>query len=234
MKLAIMQPYAFPYIGYYQLLKLVDLFVIHDDVQWIKGGWINRNRILVEGAPKYFTLPVAKSTSYAKINERSFPADKKVQLSKVYRQIENNYRQAPCFEECSKLLRECFEIPTTNIATFITETIIKTARYLSIETPIIRSSELKISDNLKGQERVIEINKKLDSSHYINPEGGVSLYQKERFEIESIKLSFLKAKPTDYQQRKSSEFQPFLSIIDVLMNNTPNQITPMLQNYVLF
>src|SRR5882724_10468265 len=95
MKLGIMQPYIFPYIGYFQLIAAVDHFVIHDDVQWIKSGWINRNRILANNQPGYITLPVRSGSSFLNINEREYVPEIENHKKRILRQIEGAYRKAP-------------------------------------------------------------------------------------------------------------------------------------------
>ena len=108
MKLGIMQPYIFPYIGYFQLIKLVDKFVIHDDVQWIKGGWINRNRILINGEAQYFTIPIRKGSNYLNINQREISPNFNAHKKKILRQIESAYKKAPYFEEVFSLTKRVF------------------------------------------------------------------------------------------------------------------------------
>lgn len=232
MRLAIMQPYFFPYIGYFQLMAAVDHFIIHDDVQWIKGGWINKNRFLLNGEPRAFSLPVKKDSSSLNINERFLSDDHMAQKEKLLRQLEGAYRKAPHFEETIELLRNCLSSDTHNISKFVTEILQKTCTHLGIDTPITLSSDLEKDNDLRAQDRVIEINKVMGADHYINPEGGTELYDKDTFATENIKLNFIKSRNIPYAQF-GGEYVPFLSIIDVMMFNSKEKIAAMLGEFDL-
>jgi hypothetical protein len=231
-KVGIMQPYFFPYIGYFQLVSLVDTFVVHDDVQYIKGGWINRNRILVNGEPRYATLPVRKDSSSLAINERvfadSFESDKK----KLLRQLETAYRKAPCFEAAYPVLAQCLASEETNVAAFVVQTLEACCRYMGIETPFVLASGMVRFDNLKGQGRVLEINEFLGATHYINTIGGAELYDRDQFLRCGLKLSFLRPRPIAYPQFEGDSV-PDLSIVDVMMFNNVDEIASLLQEYDL-
>jgi hypothetical protein len=232
-KIAIMQPYLFPYIGYFQLIHDVDLFVIHDDVQYIKGGWINRNRILVNGGEEYlFTFSLQKSSSSAKINERFFSKEIKNEKLKFLRMIEHSYKRAPFFYNIKPIIQDIMDYEQRNISDFISYSLKVICEYLEIKTPFIYSSCIDKNDNLKGEARVIDINKSLHSTCYINPIGGVELYSKSRFKQEGIDLYFLKPKLIHYKQF-NSDFVPWLSIIDVLMFNSKDTIRTFLDEYEL-
>ena len=232
MKLGIMQPYLFPYIGYFQLIAMVDTFVIHDDVQYIKAGWINRNRILVNDRPRYVTLPVRKGPTSLAINERvfadAFESDKK----KMLRQIEDAYRKAPCFDTVFPLLEDSLAGAERNVSAFVVGTLQACCRYLKIETPFVLSSETVRFDDLKGQDRVLEINAFLGATHYINTIGGKELYDRDQFMRRGLKLSFLRLRPIRYRQF-AGEYVANLSIIDVMMFNRVEKIASLLQEYDL-
>lgn len=232
MKVGIMQPYLFPYIGYFQLIAMVDTFVIHEDVQYIKGGWINRNRILVNGQPRYVTLPVQKGPTSLAIYERvfadSFESDKK----KMLRRIEDTYRKAPCFETVFPLLAECLANTERNVSAFVVGALQACCRYLKIETPFVLSSDTVRFDDLKGQDRVLEINAFLGATHYINTIGGRELYDRDQFMRRGLKLSFLRLRPIRYRQF-GGEYVANLSIIDVMMFNSTERIASLLQEYDL-
>jgi hypothetical protein len=181
MKLAIMQPYLFPYIGYFQLIRAVDRFVVHDDVQWIKGGWINRNRILVHGAPQYVALPVKKDSSLALINQRVLAPNAEGEKDGILRKVEAAYRKAPYFDRAFPLVADCLASGEGNVSAFLVGALRKCCRYLGIDTPFAISSELDKNDRVKGQVRVIEIARTVGASHYVNPIGGVELYNKAEF-----------------------------------------------------
>lgn len=233
MKVGIMQPYLFPYIGYFQLINAVDKFVILDDVQYIKRGWINRNRILVSDKDYMFTFSLEKRSSSLDINKRYFSKEFFNEKDELFKTLKWNYGNLDNFNEIILLLDEClkFDIESQNIARNIARSLTLINNYLDITTPLLFSSELEKNEELKGEEKIIEINKQLGSSHYINPIGGIDLYSKRNFDNQNIKLSFLKSKSIEYKQKKN--FIPWLSIIDVLMFNTKDQIKEFITEFEL-
>jgi len=231
-KLAIMQPYLFPYLGYFQLINSVDLFVVYDDVQYIKGGWINRNRILLEDRDYLFTFPVKKGSLDDRIYERYFSDDFPIFAKRFKRTLEVAYRDAPNYLDAMSLITKVLDSDDLNIARFISRGLRIICDYLSIEAKFILSSEIEKDPALKGQDRVIEINRLLGSTHYINPIGGMELYCKEVFRKAGIELSFLKMRPLIYKQY-GDEFVPNLSIIDVMMFNSREKIKELLGEYDL-
>ena len=232
LKLGIMQPYWFPYIGYFQLVKLVDQFVILDDAQWIASGWINRNRYLVQGKPRYFTLPVRRGSYLTKINEKVFAPDVARHKEHILRQIKYNYAKAPFFNQVLPLVTACLSNDESNVAAFVLNSLQRCCQFLNITTPFIRSSEIDSGSDLKGQDRVLSIVKRLGSDHYINSIGGTELYGRARFEELGVRLSFLRAEKMSYPQF-ANEFVPDLSIIDVMMFNSPNEIKTLLDTFEL-
>lgn len=232
MKIGIMQPYIFPYIGYFQLISAVDQFVIHDDVQWIKGGWINRNRILVSGTPHFITLPMQKDSTLISINARAFPENIETHKKKVMRQIEGAYKKAPQYDSVMPLVVRCFECQSRNVSAFIINALQECCNFMGINTPFVLSSDLKKESNLKGQSKVLRICHLLYASHYINPIGGTELYSKDTFEMENIKLNFLSSLNVRYKQF-NNEFVPNLSIIDMLMFCPVEEIHAFLKEYEL-
>lgn len=233
MRLAIMQPYLFPYLGYFQLINSVDIFVVHDDVQHIKGGWINRNKILLNGDEYLFSLPVKKDSSLLNINKRYYADDNGKESYKILRIIQNAYQKAPFFNAVYCLIKEVFSFDDLNISNFNGNQLILICKYLRIETPIVFSSDLKKNNGLKAERRVLNINKVLKSDHYINPIGGIELYNKDLFAENGVKLSFLNPLPRPYCQFKNN-FISGLSIIDVMMFNSIPEIVDMLNDYELF
>ena len=233
MKLGLMQPYLFPYIGYFQLIANCDLFVIYDDVQYIKGGWINRNRILLNATPHYITLPLRNDSFRLNINQRFFAPGFEKHKKHLLEKVQNGYRKAPFFASAYKLVRECLQSTDENVASFTTQTIKRSCQYLDITTPFAISSEIPKDPNLLAEDRVLSINKVLKSDVYINPVGGVELYQREHFARQGITLQFIRTKNFQYSQF-AAPFIPFLSIIDVMMFNSKEQIRKFLTAYELF
>jgi len=233
MIVGVMQPYLFPYIGYWQLLNGVDTFVLFDDVNYINRGWINRNRILVDGQPKYFNVQMRGASQNQLINEVALTNDVQA-AEKQVRTIELAYRKAPQFDACFPMIAECMRYQGENLSDFVCHSIRETAKYLGIETKLFLSSEIEKENSLRGQDKILDICKRLHADAYWNPIGGTELYDKERFAEQGIDLHFLKANgDIRYQQFKPDQFEPFLSIIDVMMFNTVNQIRDMLQEYTL-
>ena len=232
MKVAVMQPYLFPYIGYFQLIGAVDTFVVHDDVQYIKGGWINRNRLLVHGEPRYFTLPVRRASSALCINQRVFASSFERDKQKVLRRIEEAYHRASYFDAVFPLLARCLACTERHVSSFTVNALQATCRYLNIDTPFLLSSQVDKRPDLRAQERVLEINEILGATHYINSIGGAGLYDRDRFTRQGLKLSFLRARPTAYRQFQGAHVSS-LSIIDVMMFNSVDEITGLLREYDL-
>jgi hypothetical protein len=234
MKLAIMQPYFAPYIGYFQLMKSVETFVIYDNVQYTKKGWINRNRYLLNGTDEVFTIPIKKDSDFLNIRDRKLSSDFKEINLKILRKIESAYRKAPYYNEAITTIRKCFNYDQhSNLFEFILNSIYVFKDYLNIDVKILVSSELDNENStLRGQQKVIHICKILNASNYINPMGGKELYNKEEFKENGITLNFLKSKEINYGQFKN-EFVPWLSIIDIMMFNSPDQINDLLDHFVL-
>lgn len=223
-----MQPYLFPYIGYFQTINAVDKYVLYDDVNFIKQGWINRNRILLGGKDYIFNLTLSGASSFKLINEIGIIDNK----AKILKTIQQAYKKAPYYSETSILLENILEFESDNLAVFINNSIRKICEFLNINTELIISSELDKDSTLKAQDKVIHICKNLGADQYINAFGGQELYNKEDFAKEDIKLSFIKTEPIIYEQFKN-EFVPWLSIIDVMMFNSVDDISIMLNKYEL-
>jgi len=231
MKLAIMQPYIFPYIGYFQLIKAVDKFVIYDDVNFINRGWINRNRILVNGKDSLFTIPLKEASQNKLINEIEVNWDD-AWKSKWLKTLEQSYKKAPFFQQVKPIIEQTLGQEKAIFSEIIVENLKLINAYLGITTEIIPSSAIYQNIELKAQNRILDICLQEKANHYINPIGGIELYQKEVFEEKGIQLNFIKSKPVQYPQLKN-EFVPWLSILDVLMFNSVEQIQTFLDSYEL-
>ena len=231
MKVGIIQPYFLPYIGYWQLLNAVDKYVIYDDVNFIKGGWINRNRMLVNGEPKLFNIQMQGASPNKLINEIEV-SNNTVWKKKLLKTIENSYRKAPFYTDVFPIIEEIINYDECNLAKYLANSIKKVCNYLNIETELIVSSTLYKDNSLKAQEKVIEICKELKATEYYNAIGGQELYSYEDFKDVDIKLSFLKSNEIKYKQLKD-EFVANLSILDVLMFNSINDVRNFLNQYEL-
>lgn len=231
MKVAIMQPYFIPYIGYWQLMNLVDKYVVYDDVNFINRGWINRNRILVNGNESYFNIPLIGASQNKLINQISVNNNESL-IKKNLRTLEYAYKKAPYFKSIFPLAEKILCCQEQNLADYIMNSFHVLCEYLNIHTELFLSSSLEKNCNLKGEEKILSINKLLGATEYYNAIGGQSLYSKEIFKKEGIQLSFLKTEEIIYKQF-DNEFCPCLSIIDVMMFNSQEQILEFLQKYTL-
>jgi hypothetical protein len=231
-KIAIMQPYFFPYIGYFQLINAVDEFVIYDNIEYTKKGWINRNRILVNGKDDYITLPIKKDSDYLHIKDRFLSDTWLIERNKMINRITESYRRAPFFGETFKLIESCIMIEEKNLYNFIYHSVQALINYLGINTKITVSSSLSINHNLKAEDKVLAICKEQQADVYINPIGGVGLYEKEIFHSHNLELNFQRSNTINYKQF-NNEFVPFLSIVDVLMFNSTLKIKEYLEDFEL-
>ncbi len=232
MKLGIMQPYFMPYIGYWQRIKAVDQYVIYDDVNYIKNGWMNHNRIIVNKQEQLFTIPLVGASPNKLINEVGLdPTDKK--RINMIKTLEMAYKKAPHFDEGMSVLRPILMSQETNFAKFLTFQIRTICDYLDIKTKIIVSSDLNKDNSLKAQDKVIEICKILGADEYFNALSGEELYSRDDFEKEGIKLVFIRDKATISYKQLTPNYIPSLSIIDVLMNCSKEEIKVMLDDYEL-
>jgi len=231
-KVAIMQPYFLPYIGYFHLIKSVDEFVIYDNIQYTKKGWINRNRILVNGNDKIFTLPIKKDSDYLDVKCRFLADSWEQDRKKLLNMIKSSYSKSPYFDKIFPIIQDCMLTPETNLFKFILDSLTLLNSYLDINTKITTSSTLDIDHSLKSQSKVIAICKNLNASTYVNAIGGQELYSVEDFKNKGLDLKFIKSPPLNYKQH-NSEFVPWLSILDVLMFNKRQDIIDYINKYTL-
>ena len=227
-----MQPYLFPYLGYFQLISAVDVFVLGDDLQYEKESWINRNRILIEGQDKLITFPLKKGNHCLRINERVLSDDFSKVSDKLLRIISNAYVKAPCFKEVFPFLEEVIKFPESNLAKYAENSIRSICNYLGITTTIIPASDLSIENVIDKQDRIIKTAKKINAQICINLIGGMNLYDQHYFREHGIELKFHQMGNVEYKQF-NNDFVPFLSIIDVLMFNEVWEVKEKLSHYTL-
>jgi hypothetical protein len=216
MKLAVMQPYFFPYIGYFQLISAVDLFIVYDNIKYTKKGWINRNRMLQNGKDVIFSLPLKSDSDYLNVCQRELSGN--FDRDKLLNQFRGAYRHAPYFEQTFPLIEEIVRHDDPNLFSFLRHSIVKTCTHLGITTEIRNSSSIAIDHTLKNQDRVLALCKAVGASAYVNAIGGAALYSKETFQEKSIDLKFIQSRPFEYSQWGDA-FVPWLSVIDVMMFN---------------
>ncbi|MGI2095725.1 WbqC family protein [Shewanella glacialipiscicola] len=228
MSFAVMQPYLFPYLGYYQLVSAVDKFVFYDDVTFIKGGYINRNNILSNGKAQRFTIPVPGMSSNTLINQLNFDGN----VKKTLKTIEQSYKKAPYFEHIFPLIEVVLNDENRRVDHICAKSISVVFEYLDINKDFHFSSEFDYNRDLSAADKLIAMADVLKSSDYINSPGGKSLYNKEYFAEKEIYLSFIETEKYEYSQNTDG-FIPHLSMIDVLMWNNKEQVIEMLTKYKL-
>ncbi|MBC7489554.1 MAG: WbqC family protein [Glaciimonas sp.] len=214
MKVAIMQPYFFPYIGYFQLIAAVDVFILYDNIKYTKKGWINRNRILQNGKSAMVSLPLKKDSDYLDVRERELALG--FNRDKLLNQIREAYKHAPYFSQTFALVERIIQFQEKNLFKFLHHSIVKTCEHLGIVTAIKISSHIAIDHNLKNQDKVIALCIAVSGDTYVNAIGGVNLYSEEVFREQSIDLKFIQSLSMNYLQF-GEQFVPLLSIIDTLM-----------------
>ena len=224
---AVMQPSLFPYIGYYQLVYASDVLIVYDDVNFIKKSYINRNSILVNGHEKLFSMSIHRASQNILIQNLYYaPVDKLIKT------IQMSYCKTPYYKDVIDLITNVLNNENRNISKLNELSIRMVFDYLGISKKIVFASELDYDRTEERANRLIALTKMQSCGHYINSPGGKELYQKEYFDKQGIKLSFIESKITPYTQL-AKEFVPYLSMIDILMNCSKEEIIKMLSNYEL-
>ena len=228
--LSIMQPYVFPYIGYFHLIEATDKIVFSDDVNYKKKGWINRNRILINGSDFRFTIPVQKASQNKLINQIVPLIDKKFK-KKFFTQIETAYKKAPYYYDVSELIFSVLNQEYNNIADLSINSITSIYDYLTREIKWAKSSVcFPSSKGMEKADRLIKVTKNLGYDKYVNPIGGRKIYNKEYFKKQDIRLNFVQSIKIPYQQF-GNDFVPWLSIIDILMFNDIKTVKELFNAY---
>lgn len=217
MKLAVMQPYFFPYIGYWKLIRAVDRFVIFDDVNYIVRGWINRNRILINEEPRYITVPLQHASQNRRICDISLLSSP-AWRSKLLKSVEQAYRKAPGYAEVFPAIENIVRHETDSLSEYLAYQLQTLSAFLGIDTRFVVSSRCYENADLFGQERILDICVREGATTYINPQGGQALYDRASFEQRGLDLKFLIPDDAEYRQF-GAPFFPWLSIIDVMMFN---------------
>lgn len=229
MIIGIMQPYFMPYIGYFQLMKAVDKYIIYDDVNYIKGGWVSRNNILVNGEKKMFTITLQGASPNKLFNEIEIKDD----FKKLMKTLQMCYSKSINFKETMLLMEKITSFPQKQLSQFIANSFQEILNYLSIDTELILSSNIHKNNSLKGKDKVLHICKTLGADTYYNAIGGQDLYNKKEFGENGITLNFIETIMQPYPQLHVCDFVPDLSIIDILMNNSKEDINTLLDSFIL-
>lgn len=230
MKLAIMQPYLFPYIGYYQLAYHVDKFIFFDDVNYIKKGFINKNAIQTINGRLNFTYPVNQVSQNRLINQHYFSDTNQ----KLLATLEQTYKKSPYFDNIMPLIYSVINHSDKNVSSLASKSIIDVFSYLDIEFIYDYSSNFNYDNFGDGENKILSLCKINNASSYINPIGGISLYHHEIFDKENINLKFIKSDNISYQQfNNKNKFEQNLSMIDLLMNHSKEKVVDLLKMYTL-
>lgn len=228
MKLAIMQPYFMPYIGYFQTMAAVDTYVVYDDVQYIKGGWVSHNYLLVGGKKQMFSIQLRGASPNKLFNEVEIGDN----FKKLTHMLQLNYCKVPFYAEVMPVLQEIFSYEDRNLARFLWNSYRKLFEFLEIGTDIILSSSIEKDNSLRGKVKVLAICHALGADTYLNAIGGQELYDKAEFAANGVELHFVKTEDFEYQQ-SGAGFEPGLSFIDVLMFNGKEGTRKLLEKYTL-
>lgn len=235
MKLGIMQPYFLPYLGYISLIKHTDKFILLDHVQFIRHGWIERNRILKPDAGwQYIKVPLQKHSRETKIKDVVINNELQWK-NKTLAQLQHYKKAAPYFNEVIEVLQNIYTNEYKSIGDLNLEALRLTCSYLGISKPIeiFSKMSLDIDTVTVPDEWALNICKAIPGiTEYWNPPGGMKFFDKSKFSANKINLKFHKIVLIDYPQIRST-FEPGLSIIDVMMFNSVEQINLMLDSYEL-
>ena len=234
MKIGIMQPYFFPYLGYYALIKNTDKWIVFDEVQFIRHGWIERNRILKPNDGwQYISIPLEKHSRETIIKDIKIKNSEDWK-ERIIKQLEHYKKKAPYYNQVIAFLKDAFLPDIDSISLFNTHLLNETCKYLGISFNYEIYSEMNLFiDPIEGPgDWALNISKALGATCYINPPGGIELFEKPKFEKANIDLNFLNINLREYNQHRNF-FESGLSIIDVMMFNSPEAITEMLNQYEL-
>ncbi|GKW30211.1 WbqC family protein [Pectobacterium brasiliense] len=226
-KYAVMQPYFFPYIGYFQLMAEVDVFVVYDNIKYTKKGWINRNRILLNGKDSTFSLPLKKDSDFLDVKDRVL--SETFNRDDLINKIRGAYRRAPYFKNVFPLLENIINYRDDNLFNYILYSLVSIKRYLGLTCDIKVSSSINIDHSLKSQDKVLAFGNALGAKSYSNPPGGISLYSQEAFSLHGMTLNFIQPNNIIYKQF-DEPFVAWLSIIDVMMFNSSDEVLHLITN----
>lgn len=223
---AAMQPYFFPYLGYYQLAQAADDFVFLGEANYIVRGYINRNHILLNGAPHRFTLPIVNASQNRSIQDHQYVDS----YSPFFALLTQAYKKAPFFDAVIPIVEKCLRNGLNNVAETNSLSIKEVFAYLGMTKRWHDSASIIPKGSLRGQSWIQEICSRLSASRYVNAPGGKDLYDTESFAGKQIELLFLEPVLPPYEQH-TGFFVSHLSMIDVLMWNSPERILDMVNAF---
>ena len=223
------QPYFLAYFPYWQLIHAADVFLISDDYAYIKKGWVNRNRIEVNGQIQYFRIEIAKASVHRLISDTlTMPVDVRKKLQTLYLA----YHKAPHFEEGYRLMERILSYDDRRLSHFLTHSIREVCDYLGITTTLAHTSQLEGNSLLRREERIYDFCHRLGADHYINAIGGQKLYKREEFAKRGITLSFIHSEAGGYP-RGGRPPMTDLSVVDAIMHLSREELHRRLDLYTL-
>lgn len=226
-----MQPYVFPYIGYFSYIQATDKFMFYDDVQFIMRGWINRNRIALNGREHMITVPLLGASPNRNINEtRVMESDWSIKALATIRQA---YLRAPQFPAVFPLVTEVFTSDDRTIDKLAIRSVRAVCAYLGMKLPMATTSAEYGNQTLGRVERLVDLCRREGAEELVVPEGGRPLYDRQVFASAGIHLHFLKPREIPYFRGPRAPWIPWLSIIDVLMHLPPAEVRELLDQYDL-
>lgn len=229
MIVAAMQPYLFPYLPYYQLAQAVDAFWVLDDVQYIRRGWMNRNRVLLEGQAHPITFPVAKGARSDRVSEKRLAADFDMALHQIIETVTHAYAKAAFRDEVLRLFQGLNT--AQSFLSLSLETLRRSFAAMGLSTPLHCASTLGLAEALKGQDRILALCKAVGATTYVNPGGGRALYDPAAFAAQGVALRFLEGQTPPYPQTGTQAFVPGLSILDVIAHVAPEARAAQINAY---
>ena len=230
-KIGIMQPYWFPYLGYFQHCVSVDKFVFLTDANYKKKGWINRNRIIVDSREHMITVPLQKASQNNKIFEHKVLQDHRWKKS-ILATLRHSYHKAPFYSAAISVVEQALMSPAISISDYAIESIAAVFEYIQGRAPVFETSDKYNNADLIGENRIIDICLRAGADHYCNPISGCKLYDPASFRDRGLSLFFLEPSLKRYPQL-SNKYIPSLSIIDALMMNSQSDMRELLNSYCL-
>lgn len=230
--ICVMQPYVFPYLPYFQLADAVDEFWILDDVQYIRRGWMARNSILLSGQKHQIVFPVGRGQQSDLISNKALPGDFEKHLQRIIATLIHAYGKAPQAEQIRHLLGSLADLRRTRYLDFALETLQLSFEHLRVTTPMHLTSALSLPPSMRGADRILEICARVGAARYVNPSGGMALYNPKSFAVRGIELRFLKGQLPPYPQIGCDAFVPSLSILDLIAHLNPNALSVQVKSYV--
>lgn len=223
MKIAVMQPYFLPYVGYFQLISKVDGFVFLDDADYVRRGWIQRNYIVANGQRTRIRVPVAKRPIGTPIHEILLAENYPKWRTKFIDTLRHAYGKAPYFDVVSNLLKQVLLNPGAGLSELNIRLIISVCDYVGLDQNFEQSLDYCNDSALAGEARLIDICLRKGATEYVNAPGGRALYAPENFEKSGVRLRFLEPEINPYS-RQNTDFIPCLSVLDMLMFLDPEEV----------